>query len=213
MVDQLDYAVVQDFLGNLVPRREPEMQSMEDYADSTNFPIIGPAAGYMCYLIARLIGAQSVFELGSGYGYSTAWFAKAVTENGGGVVHHVVWDQKLSNLAAEHLSKLGYKGIIQYHVAEAVATLKDTPGPFDLIFCDINKEGYPDALPVIESKLRPAGVLIADNIIWHGRIFDSSDQSEQTNGVRAFTRSITQSPNWIASVMPIRDGVMVAYRQ
>ncbi len=209
----MDYAVIQDFLAGLVPVREPEMQSMEDYAEKTGFNIIGPASGYMCYLIARLIGARSVFELGSGYGYSTAWFAKAVKENGGGVVHHVVWDQKLSGMAKEHLAKLGYEGIIQYHVAGAVAALKETPGPFDLIFCDIDKHGYPAALPVIESKLRPAGVLITDNIIWHGRIFDGSDKSADTNGVRDFTRMISQDPKWVASVMPIRDGVMVAYKK
>ncbi len=213
MADQLDYAVIQDFLASLVPPRELEMQGMEQYADKTNFPIIGPAAGYMCYLIARLIGAQSVFEMGSGYGYSTAWFAKAVVENGGGVVHHVVWDQRLSDMAAEHLAKLGYEGIIQYHVGEAVAHLKEVDGPFDLIFCDIEKQDYPAALPVINSKLRPAGVLITDNIIWHGRIFDKNDRSVQTNGVREFTRMLSQDPNWIVSVMPIRDGVMVAYKK
>ncbi len=213
MADQLDYSVIQDLLASLVPPREPEMQMMEDYAEKTNFPIIGPAAGYMCYLIARLIGAQSVFEMGSGYGYSTAWFAKAVVENGGGVVHHVVWDQKLSDTAAKHLVTLGYEGIIQFHVGEAVAHLKEVDGPFDLIFCDIEKQDYPAALPIIYSKLRPAGVLIIDNIIWHGRIFDKADKSVQTNGVREFTRMIAQDPNWIVSVMPIRDGVMVAYKK
>jgi predicted O-methyltransferase YrrM len=167
----------------------------------------------MCYQIARLIGAQSVFELGSGYGYSTAWFAKAVAENGGGVVHHVVWDQKLSDMASAHLAKLGYEGIIQYHVGEAVTHLKEVEGPFDLIFCDINKQDYPAALPVIASRLRPAGVLITDNIIWHGRVFDAHDNSADTDGVREFTRLITQDPNWIVSVMPIRDGVMVAYKK
>jgi len=213
MADQLDFTVIQDFLTGLVPPREPEMRMMEEYARQTNFNIIGPAAGYVCYQIARLIGAQSVFELGSGYGYSTAWFARAVKENGGGVVHHVVWDQKLSDMATGHLSRLGYDGLIQYHVAEAVATLRDMPGPFDLIFCDIDKEGYPDALSVIKPRLRRAGVLITDNIIWHGRIFDESDKSADTAGVREFTRLIAEDPDWIATVLPIRDGVMVAYKK
>ena len=213
MADQMDYWVIQDFLTDLVPPREPEMQRMEEYARKTNFNIIGPAAGYVCYQVARMIGAQSVFELGSGYGYSTAWFAKAVKENGGGVVHHVVWDQKLSDMAAGHLSRLGYEGQIQYHVAEAIATLRDTPGPFDLIFCDIDKHGYPEALPVIKSKLRQGGVMITDNIIWHARIFDNKDTSADTVGVRDFTRLVAQDPDWIASVMPVRDGVMVAYKK
>src|SRR3954453_11671970 len=126
-----------EYLDSLVPPRPPEMQAMEAYAKQTNFPIIGPASGYFCSQIARMIGARSVFELGSGYGYSTAWFAKAVQENGGGVIHHVVWDEKLSQMARQHLGALGYGDMIHYTVAEAVQTLKGTAGPFDLIFNDI----------------------------------------------------------------------------
>ena len=198
---------------SLVPVREPEMQSMEEYARKTNFPIIGPAAGYVCYQLARLIGAKSVYELGSGYGYSTAWFAKAVKENGGGNVHHVVWDEKLSNMAQEHLSRLGYNGIVRYHVAEAVETLKQTAGPMDLIFNDIDKKGYPASLPIIKQKLRRGGVLIIDNILWHARIFDDEDQSPDTEGVRAATNLLVQDPDWIVTVTPVRDGMLIAYRK
>ena len=60
---------------------------------------VDPPSGKLLNLIARMIGAKRVFELGSGYGYSTAWFAKAVQENGGGEVHHVVWDEGLSQKA------------------------------------------------------------------------------------------------------------------
>jgi predicted O-methyltransferase YrrM len=213
MADSMNYAAIQDFLIGLVPPREPEMQVMEEYGRKTDFPIIGPAAGYACYQVTRLIKAKSVFEMGSGYGYSTAWFARGVQENGGGVVHHVVWDEKLSKLANGHLSRLGYDGIIQYHMAEAVATLRDTPGPFDLIFCDIEKQDYPKALPVIKEKLRPAGVLIIDNILWSGRIFDKADDSAATRGVREFTRLITADPDWIVSLVPVRDGMIVAYKK
>jgi caffeoyl-CoA O-methyltransferase len=213
VADSLNYAAVQEYLIGLVPARESEMQAMEEYARKTDFPIIGPAAGYVCYQIARLIGAKSVFELGSGYGYSTAWFARAVKENGGGVVHHVVWDQKLSDMAAQHLSRLGYQDMIEYHVAEAVETLRNTPGPFDLIFCDIEKQDYPAAVPVIKEKLRPAGVLITDNVLWSGRIFDKQDHSAATAGVQEFTRLLIHDPDWIVTLTPVRDGVMIAYKK
>src|SRR5574338_1551882 len=114
------YDKVQEYLASLVPPREPEMQKMEEIAEKNHFPIIGPACGYYCYQLARMINSKSVFELGSGYGYSTAWFAKAVKENGGGVVHHTVWDEKLSKQATGHLSALGCGEIVQYHIAEAV---------------------------------------------------------------------------------------------
>jgi len=213
MAPEMTTEQIREYLDSLVPPRPPEVQIMEAYAKEQGFPIVGPAAGYMCYQIARMIGAKQVFELGSGYGYSTAWFARAVRENGGGVVHHVVWDEALSQKARGHLSALGYADIVEYHMSEAVQALRETAGSFDLIFNDIDKHGYPDSLPVIADKLRPGGVLIIDNMLWHGKIFDASDQSPDTQGVREFTKRITSDPNWIASLMPIRDGLIVAYKQ
>ncbi|MBI1855923.1 MAG: class I SAM-dependent methyltransferase, partial [Chloroflexi bacterium] len=140
-------------------------------------------------------------------------FVKAVKDNGGGVVHHVVWDAKLSEMAAGHLSRLGFGDLVRYHVAEAVAMLRQTDGPFDLIFNDIDKEAYPDSLPFIKEKLRSGGALIIDNILWSGRIFDKNDTSPATEGVREFTRLITHDPDWIVSLVPVRDGVIVAYKK
>lgn len=210
---KLTYPAVQEYLTSLVPPREAEMQEMEKYAAKTDFPIIGPAAGYVCYQTTRLIGAKSVFEMGSGYGYSTAWFPRAVKENGGGVVHHVVWDEKLSKMATGHLSRLGYDGMIQFHVAEAVGTLRQMPGPFDIIFNDIEKQDYPASLPIIKEKLRRGGLLIIDNTLWSGRIFDEKDHSAATEGVRGFTRLITKDPDWIVSLAPVRDGLILAFKK
>jgi len=200
------------YLDSLVPARPAEMQTMEARARETQFPIVGPAAGYFCYLVARAIGARRVFELGSGYGYSTAWFARAVKENGGGTVHHVVWDEELSRRAKKHLAVLGFDGVVQYQVSEAVQALRGAQGPFDLIFNDIEKQGYPASLPVIAEKLRPGGVLIADNLLFHGRVFDTADATPSTQGVRDFTRLVMADPGWISSIVPIRDGLLVAYR-
>ncbi len=212
MVD-IHFAQLEPYLDSLVPPRHPELQAMEAYARQVDFPIVGPASGQFCYLIARLIGARRVFEMGSGYGYSTAWFARAVQENGGDAVHHVVWDEELSRRARAHLAALGLNGLIHYRVAEAVQALRETPGPFDLIFNDIDKHAYPTALPLIYEKLRPGGVLIVDNLLWHGQILDPSDRSRNTLAIREFTHQITTSPDWIASLVPIRDGLMVAYKK
>ena len=212
-MSELTYQATQDYLTSLVPPRERELQEMEAYAEKHDFPIIGPVCGYYCYQLARMIGAKSVFELGSGYGYSTAWFAKAIEENGGGVVHHTVWDEKLSKMASSHLLKLGYEGLVKYHNAEAVETLRQTDGPFDIIFNDIDKEAYPVSLPVIKEKLRSGGLLIIDNMLWSGRIFDNKDISPAAEGVREFTRRITTDPDWIVSLAPVRDGMIVAYKK
>jgi len=207
----LDPAIA-SYLDDQIPQRPAELKDMERIAEATKFPIIGPASGQLCYLVARLIGARRIFELGSGYGYSTAWFARAVRENGGGEVHHVVWDEDLSKRARAHLERLGYTDLVRYHVAEAVETLRATDGPFDLIFNDINKRDYPASIDAIQPKLRRGGALIIDNMLWSGRILDPADQSPDTEGVRAVTRRVLESSDWIASIVPVRDGVLVACR-
>src|SRR5216110_3912140 len=116
------------YLDELVPPRPARLAELEVEARRTDFPIIGPATGQLCYLLARLSGARRVFELGSGFGYSTAWFARAVKENGGGTVHHVVWDADLSRRARENLSALGLADVVQFHVGEAVAALEGVNG-------------------------------------------------------------------------------------
>ena len=212
-MSKIDYQTVQEYIASLVPPRELELHKMEVYAEQNDFPIIGPACGYYCYQLARMINAKSVFELGSGYGYSTAWFAKAVRENGGGVVHHTVWDEDLSKRAQGHLSTLGLADLVQFHNAEAVETLRQTEGPFDIIFNDIDKDGYPDSLPVTKEKLRHGGILIIDNMIWHGQTLDPSDHEATTEAIRRFTRDITTDLDWIVSLIPARDGMIVAYKK
>lgn len=207
------YDQVQEYLTSLVPPREPEMQKMEEIAEKNKFPIIGPACGYYCYQLARMTNAKSVFELGSGYGYSTAWFAKAVKENGGGVVHHTVWDDDLSKRAQKHLSTLGLVDLVRFHNAEAVETLRQTQGAFDIIFNDIDKEGYPDSLPVTKEKLRHGGLLIIDNMLWHGQTLDPNDHEKSTEAIRRFTRDIINDLDWIVSLFPARDGMIVAYKK
>jgi predicted O-methyltransferase YrrM len=212
MADLRDFYQVNEYVTSLVPERNFEMKAMEVFADETGFPIIGPASGYLCYQVTRMIKAHTIFEMGSGYGYSTAWFARAVVENRGGTVHHVVWDAELSQHARQSLGKLGFSGVIDYHVGEAIEILQDLPGQFDLIFNDIDKECYPESLQIIREKLRPGGVLIVDNMLWGGRIFDPAEHEASTEGVRELTRLLTHDPAWITTMIPIRDGMLVAYR-
>jgi len=186
---------------------------METYAQEHAFPIIGPASGYCCYVLARLAGARRVFELGSGYGYSTAWFARAVIDNGGGEVHHVVWDQELSDRARKHLAALELDSVVRYHVSEAVETLRGTPGQWDVIFMDIDKKGYPGAVPLIAERLRKGGILIVDNMLWSGRVYDPTERSEDTEAIRRATEQLTRSGDWASTLVPIRDGLLVSYRR
>ena len=93
-----------------------------------------------------------------------------------------------------------------------MAALKQAEGEFDLIFNDIDKQGYPDSIPVIKRFLRPGGLLIIDNMLWHGQAWDTSDTSPMTEGVRKVTQMIRDDPDFIFSLVPIRDGLITALR-
>jgi caffeoyl-CoA O-methyltransferase len=198
------------YIRGLLPPRHPVVAEMEEQARQRDIPIVGPAVATLLATLARSIGARRVFELGSGYGYSTIWFAKAVRDNGGGEVCHTVWDEGLSARARRNVEEAGLSGIVRFHMGEAVAALRETQGPFDVIFNDIDKQGYPESLPLIKERLRPGGVLIIDNMLWHGAIFDANDRSPMTEGVREVTRLIHTDPDWAPSLVPIRDGLITA---
>lgn len=197
------------YLEGLIPARPPILQEMEAHARSTRFPIVGPVVGQLFYLLTRLRGARRVFELGSGFGYSTAWFAMGVRDNGGGQVFHVVWDERLSRAAREYLGRLGLADLVQFRVREAVEELGRTDGEFDIIFSDIDKEGYPASLPVIKRHLASGGLLLVDNMFWRGRVLDPAVTDAATRSIRQFTAAVFADPDFISTIIPLRDGVLL----
>ena len=198
------------YLEGLIPPRPPVLQEMETHARSIRFPIVGPAVGQLFYLLTRVREARRVFEMGSGFGYSTAWFAMAIRDNGGGQVFHVVWDEALSRSARDYLGRLGLQGFLQFRVGEAVDELRRTDGEFDIIFSDIDKEGYPASLPVIKLHLAPGGLMLVDNMFWRGRVLDRRVTDGETRAIREFTSAVFADPEFTSTIIPLRDGVLLA---
>jgi predicted O-methyltransferase YrrM len=102
--------------------------------------------------------------------------------------------------------------VVEFHMGEAVATLKEHKGPFDIVFNDIDKEGYPASLGVIVDRVRKGGLLITDNLLWSARILNQADKSAATEGVRELTRLVYSDSRWIPAIVPLRDGMLVAMR-
>ncbi|MCB1218428.1 O-methyltransferase [bacterium] len=187
---------------------DPILTEMEERAERDGFPIIGPAVGPWLYFFTRLMKASHVFEMGSGYGYSTWFFAKAIKDNGGGTVTHTVWDENLSRDARVFLERAGLADQCDFQVSEAVLALSGASQGIDIIFCDIDKEMYPNALDVVESKLKPGGLFICDNLLWNGKVLEpTAEGDEATAGVKEITRMLRESPRWDFLVTPLRDGV------
>ena len=123
-----------------------------------HFPIIGLLAGRHLYQLSRMIGARRVFELGSGYGYSALFFARAVGDQG--EVHCTELSANNIQLAEQFLSRAGLWARVTYHREEATTALRRIGGLWDIIYNDIDKEGYPQTIELAYDHLRPGGLFI-----------------------------------------------------
>ncbi len=210
MTDEFTITQVETYLQQVYEENDPVRHDMEALARQRHFPIIGLLAGRHLYQLAQMIGARRVFELGSGYGYSALFFARAVGE--GGEVHCTELSEENIRLAEQFLSRAGLWERVTYHREEALAALRRVGGVWDIIYNDIDKEGYPDTIDLAYQHLRPGGLFITDNIFWHGRIF-TQRKDAATQGVSEFTRRLFAFPGFTTTVYPVRDGVAVALRR
>src|SRR5262245_6398043 len=157
---------VEAYLASLCPTTDVVQLEMERVGAERGFPIVGPLVGRLLRQIATATGARDVFEMGSGFGYSTLFFALAVGE-GGGVVH-TEWDPRLSEEAGIHLRRAGMAALVTFEVGDALEVIKNYPGPFDIVFIDVEKQDYPAAFDLARVRVRPGGFIVVDNVLWKG---------------------------------------------
>lgn len=172
---------------------------------------MGPLVGRLLELCVRLVGARRILELGSGFGYSALWLVRGL-ERGGSLLC-VDGSAENAALAAETFRRAGIAERVGFEVADALAVLDRTPGPFDLIFNDIDKEQYPAALPKIVPRLRRGGLLLTDNLLWGGRVATEEPPASSTLAIGEYTRLLYASPELLTVIVPLRDGVGVSLRR
>lgn len=188
---------------------EPVLLAMEAEGDERGFPIVGRAVGVTLELLARSIGARRVMELGSGYGYSAYWFARAVGL--AGEVHCTEGDPANAATAERYLTDAGLWDRVTYHVGDAVEQLAATDGDFDVVFCDIDKPGYPAAWRAAAERIRVGGLYLCDNTL--GTSNDTVlDDNDRTRAIKEHNRLIADDERYLSTLIPTRQGLLVALR-
>jgi caffeoyl-CoA O-methyltransferase len=210
-VDIVDPRVETYMLQRLGRYDDPVLLEMEAEGKSRKFPIVGRNVGVTLEVLARATGARRVIELGSGFGYSGYWHARAVGE--GGELHLTDGDPKNEERALSYLGRAGLAGCVRFHVGDAVGTLKGLPGDFDVIYNDIDKDGYPEAWRQASERIRIGGLYVCDNVLWSGRVPSDGDPPDRvTDAIREHNELIAQDTRYVSTIVPTRDGVMVATR-
>ncbi|PYT67868.1 MAG: O-methyltransferase [Acidobacteria bacterium] len=199
---------VEEYLYKLLPERDAVVKEMEDYAEENRIPIIGPAVARLLSLLVQVSGAKRIFEMGSAIGYSTVWLARAAGTQG--KVIYTDGDPEKAKRAEVYFRMAGVAKRIEVRVGDALALVKKTPGKFDLIFIDVDKQQYPAALHAALPKLQQGGLLITDNTLWSGKAArPAAENDKDTKCIQEFNRLVYASKELYAVLIPLRDGVTV----
>lgn len=190
------------------------LQEMEQYAKKQHFPIVDRLVGIFLQAQAKMINARRVFEFGSGYGYSAYWFARAVGEGGEVICSDA--DASNAERAEHYLRAAGLWDRVRFKVGMAQSVFAETGGDFDICYNDVDKGDYPEIWQMARQRIRPGGLYIADNVLWHGRV--AVDKFEDirpgwTEAIREHNWLIFNDTEFDAFINPSRDGVVVARKK
>ena len=201
---------VEDYLYAMLPPRDEVLAEMEADASKNDVAIVGPAVARVLYQLAAISGAKRVFEMGSGIGYSTVWWARAVGE--GGRVVFTDGDRTRAEKARRYFDRAGVSRRITVHVGDALEILSEQKEPYDIIFNDVDKTDYPRVFRLALPRLKRNGLFISDNVLWSGKLGQSNPDAE-TKAILEFNKLIYESKELFTTILPIRDGVAVCMKK
>ena len=200
------------------PDHDEIQQEMADHAAEVGFPIVGPGAGGVLRLLARLADAREVFEFGSGFGYSAYWFARGMD---GGRVVLTEHDAHELDAAREFFGRADLPVDAAFEAGDALDAVERYDGPFDAVLIDHQKERYAEAFEAVREKVRVGGVVVADNVMWGPVDFDAlraflegggTPETGLTRGVAEYLAAVRDDPAFETVALPVGEGLAVSYR-
>ncbi len=199
------WSEVDRYFSDLLMKSDAALDAALEENRKANLPAIDvtPLQGKFLELLARISGARKILELGTLGGYSTIWLARALPE--GGQLVTLELEPLHAEVASANLQRAGMMNRVDLRVGRAVDTLKaleaEGAGPFDLIFIDADKSGYPEYLEWALKLSRAGTVIVADNVVRDGNVVDADSADVNIQGVRQFTELVAAEPRLSATVL------------
>lgn len=174
--------------------------------------ISGNWQGNLLKVLSLLVQPKNVLEIGTFTAYATLCLADGLAE--GGVVHTIEKDVILEEFILSTIEKYGYEDRIKLHIGNAMEIIDQIEGDFDLVFIDADKANYPAYFEKCVSRLRSGGLIIADNILWYGKVvLPVKDSDKETKAIKLFNETVSKDSRFDSLILPIRDGIMVARKK
>ena len=193
-------AVDRVFSQYLVHQDEALLSALKE-SEKAELPAIqvAPQDGKFLNMLARSIGAKRILEIGTLGGYSTIWLARALPDEGRLIT--LEYEPKHAEVARRNIDRAGVGHKVEIKVGAALDTLPSVAGPFDFIFIDADKTGYPDYLQWSMKLSRPGTIIIADNVIRKGAVIDAKSNDERVQAVRKFNEIVANNPRLTATAI------------
>ena len=186
-------------------RRETELKCLNPIMLS------GKIQGNFLAIISKLIKPFNVLEIGTYTGYSTLCIAKGL--NPAGMIHTIDKNEELLQIQNKYFEKSGLRNQIKQYTGDALAIIPKLKFDFDMVFLDADKENYVKYLELISPILKPGGVLLTDNVLWHGKILESSkNQDRVTRLIDNFNKKIIEDKSLKTVMLPIRDVISLTLK-
>ncbi|MFW5963829.1 MAG: O-methyltransferase [Natronomonas sp.] len=210
---------VETYAATVGPEPDDVLREMDERAAETGFPTVGPAVGGWLQQLAGFVGAERVFEFGSGYGYSAYWFARALPDDGEIVLTEIDVDEL--DDARENLAAGGFEDIARFELGDAIDIVGDYEGPFDAVLIDNEKDRYVEAFEAVRSKVPAGGVVVADNMTAGPFDFEEihrlvveggGSDNEMATGVAAYLEYVRSDDAFETTLLPLGEGLAVSRR-
>ena len=192
-----------DLLADL--RRETEIKCLNPIMLS------GKVQGIFLSVISKIINPKNVLEIGTYSGYSTLCLAEGLATNG--IIHTIDKNEELLEIQNKYFEKSGYRNQIRQYTGNALEIIPMIKVNFDMIFLDADKENYSNYLDIVKTKLNKGGVLLTDNVLWHGKVLKSSETNDETTKlIDKFNKKLALDSNFKTAMLPIRDGISISIK-
>jgi predicted O-methyltransferase YrrM len=205
MADKTWEVVDQYFLGKIIGQ-DAALEEAQRAAEAAGLPAISVTAaqGKLLHLLVRMHGARKVLEIGTLAGYSTIWMARALPP--GGKLISLEYEPKHAEVARSNIERAGESALVEVRVGEALKTLLELEGPFDLIFIDADKQNNAGYFQWALKLSRPGSVIVVDNVVREGEVANRDSTDEKVLGVRRMVDLIAAEPRVSATAIQTVGG-------
>lgn len=171
--------------------------------------ISGHYQGRVLSFISQLIRPETILEIGTYTGYATLCLAEGLTKNG--KIHTIEINEELIDFQKKYFDQSKFKNQIFTHLGDAIDIIPKLKLKYDLIFLDADKANYPNYMEMVVPKLKKGGVLVADNVLWSGKVLDYQQKRDdiETKGIKLFSELVKKNSSLQTLLLPIRDGLMM----